>query len=337
MTITKVLIAYIVHYWAFILAFIVIFSIISNIILEKNYWKYLKFVKNIHWYILIWWAFNNWKTRLLTLLAKEASKVWKFIITNFSNWYNNLRFSSKNDFWRLVNDIMIISEYQNYNDDEILEVYEGMWKEFIMKKIKEREFIRRKYPFIPYNTYPTEFFIWGDEWHAYFFSREAMSNFTGESKDWNITLHQIRHFNAQWVFATQEIEDLDKKFRTLATYEIDTYDKLKWILVGWNIFKYNWKKKYIEEEKEFNRINRLPIIDFNGYVLNKIVDKINYVYFDKINKLLLKLKINKKLFITKRFYQLKFFSKSNVNPKLDIYKSKDLFVSMNKYYKAKNW
>jgi len=107
---------------------------------------------------------------------------------------------------------MVISEYQNYADTEIDDVYAGMGKKYMTKKRRERAILRVKFPYIPFNGEITELFLGGDEWHAYFYSRNAMSNFAGDNRDFNITLHQARHFNLQGVFATQELDDLDKKF-----------------------------------------------------------------------------------------------------------------------------
>ncbi len=229
---------------------------------------------------------------------------------------------------------MIISEYQNHSDTEIMEVYDGMGDKYIKNKKKERDMIRRKYPYIPFNWRITEFFLAGDEWHAYFFARAAMSNFSGDAKGFNTSLHQVRHFNVRGIFATQEIDDLDKKFRTLATYEIDTYDKLWGAFMGWTIYRYNGNKKYNEEEKTFLKVNRLPIITPNGYIINKWVYKINFKFLDPLSKRLDKWGIKVKMHIDKVFYQLKFFSKSNVNPTLDIYDSGKLFYVLNEYYKA---
>lgn len=167
----------------------------------------------------------------MSLFAKEARARGKFVITNFANGYKHLRFMSVRDLYLLLVDIMVVSEYQNHSDEEIKKVYDGMGEEYMKKKLKERAMLRKKYPYIPNNGRATEFWLGGDEFHAYFYSRLAMSNFSGEFKDFNVLLHQVRHFNLQGVFATQELDDLDKKFRTLANYEIETFDWLGGIIM----------------------------------------------------------------------------------------------------------
>lgn len=337
MHITKFIVQWIVINWLPLLSWLTAFAFVMNRLLGYQYGKYVKYVQNIHGYILIGGAFNKGKTRLLSLLAREARHIGKFIITNFSNGYNHLRFSSLKDFQLLLNDIMVISEYQNYGDDEIDEVYAGMGKKYMTKKRRERAILRVKYPYIPFNGEITEFFLGGDEWHAYFYSRNAMSNFAGENRDFNITLHQARHFNLQGVFATQELDDLDKKFRTLATYEIETYEKLGGALMGWDIYSYNSKRKYDEEEKQYFKINRLPVITANGYVINKMVQKLNFRVLMPLAKELSRFKIKIDLTIKKVYYQLRFHSKSNVNPTLDIYDKGALFKAVNEFYKSKLW
>lgn len=322
----KGIIYFVYHNWAYSLGILLISFILLEYFFGKKYGKYINYVNNIHWYILIGGAFKKWKTRFLALLCKEAQKIDKFVISNFANWYNQLRFSSLQDFQNILNDIMIISEYQNFDDQQIIEIYGDFWKEKLKEKIQERKNIRKKYWYIPYNWRFTEFFIAGDEFHAYFYSRDAMSNFSGKKKQLNITLHQVRHFNVQGAFATQEIDELDKKFRNLANFEIATYSKLGDIILGWDLYKYNINKKYKEDEKQFNKINKVPIFWYNGYAINNLISYINGHYFKWIFK----------IFKIKKVYsELKFFSKSNVNPNISIYEVGDLINKLNLFYKLK--
>ena len=105
--------------------------------------------------------------------------------------------------------------------------------------------------------------------------------------------------------------------------------------MGWDIYSYNSKRKYDEEEKQYFKINRLPVITANGYVINKLFQKINFKFLIPLEKELARMKIKMDLKIKKVFYQLKFHSKSNVNPTLDIYDKGQLFKVLNEFYKAK--
>jgi len=89
--------------------------------------------------------------------------------------------------------------------------------------------------------------------------------------------------------------------------------------MGWDIYSYNSKRKYDEEEKQYYKINRIPVITANGYVINKLILKINFKFLLPLQREFERMKIKFDFAIKKVYYQLKFHSKSNVNPTLDIY------------------
>jgi len=81
----------------------------------------------------------------------------------------------------------------------------------------------KKFKHIPYGGIHCNFILQGDEFHQYLYSRNSISNFSGEKGDRLLqTMHQVRHYNTLCMLATQDLDDLDLKLRRLASYEIDT-------------------------------------------------------------------------------------------------------------------
>lgn len=315
--------------WVLIVLVYMSFLIISL----KNYWKYSRFLLKKYWFCLIGWAFNDWKTRLLSQIWDTAYENKKFILSNFYYWKSFLNFSSVNDLRLLINDLLFLWEYQNHSDSEIIEIYKNYWKDFLKEEQKKRKEFRKKYKYIPYNNkYVCNFVMLWDEFHQYFYSRDALINFKWENKDFLTTLHQVRHYNVFCALATQDLEDLDLKFRKLASYEIDTLQKGNF-LFGFNLFRYKAKRN--DDEKAFNKINRLPILKINTYSINIFL----WLWEKRLNYIINKYKFLKYFFKRniefKRFNELQFKTKFNVNINHSIYKQEDLFVKLNDFFKEK--
>lgn len=320
------------YYTIWLLILIVYFSFL--IISLKNYWKYSRFLLKKYWFCLIGWEFNNWKTRLLTQIGDTAIEKNKFVISNYYYWKAFLNFSSVNDLRLLINDLLYLWEYQNHTDNEIKEIYKNYGNWFLKEIEKKRKEFRKKYKYIPYNNkYVCNFVLLWDEFHQYFYSRDALVNFKWDNKDFLTTLHQVRHYNVFCALATQDLEDLDLKFRKLASYEIDTVQK--WNLLFWfNLFRY--KAKRSEDDKQFLKINRLPILKINNYSVNIILWNIERKLNIIINKYWFIKKLFKKNIEFKKFNELQFKTKFNVNIKHSIYKENELFEKLNDFFKENN-
>lgn len=261
----------------------------------------------------------------MSLLWLTAYNFWKFIISNYYFWKSFLNFSSKKDFALLVNDLLFLWEVQNFSDDDFLKYYENYPKEFIKKELQKRKDFKKKYKYIPTNWFVCNFMVLCDEFHQYFHNREHMSNFSWENKDFLTTLHQVRHYNTLMVLSTQDIGDLDLKFRKLASYEIET--KQYWNLLFWfDLFTYHHKRN--EEEKQFSKINKLPILKINWYFLNiifkNIKKKFDFKFLNNIyNYIFMKVEKN----------NLPFNTKFNVNVTQNIYNEWDLYIKLNNFFK----
>jgi hypothetical protein len=317
-------------YWRdsyfYLLFFLFVFVVVYVLLWLINYGKYSRFLMTKFWYVLIWWKFASWKTRLLSQIWKTAFENKKFVISNFYLGYSFLNFSSKKDFLFLVNDLLFLGEIQNYSDEDFLLYYKNYWKDFINEWLKRRKEFRKKYKYIPCNWYVCNFVVLCDEFHQYFSNREHMVNFSWENKEFLTSLHQVRHFNTLMVLATQDIEDLDLKFRKLASYEIDTLQF--WNLIFWfNIFRYNHKRN--EDEKNFDAINKLPILRFNSYSINFIIKS----FEKKLNSIKFLTRLLKRKISFRKFNTLPFDTKFNVNVAVSIYKEWDLFVKLNDFFK----
>lgn len=309
-------------------------------ILSKQ--KFSKLIQTQFWFILIWGKFNAWKTRLLTQMASEVYEIEDtFVISNFFNWYSFLQYSSFDDFIRLLDDLLLLWEYQNFTEQERNKIKNKFWKYFNQKII---DLIATKYPRIPKNWYNSRFILQWDEFHQYLYNRNSMGNFSGENwKKLLQTLHQVRHYNTLLILATQDIEELDLKLRKLASYEIDTLNYF-WIFFGLNFYRFYLNKRQTQkakDEKAFNKLNKMPVLYFNNYVYNTYITAFENFYNNFRKKRIKRYnKLFKKnvLFVKKEFQrkkELDFETKFNVKIDVSIYKSWDLFKKLNEFYKNK--
>lgn len=74
-------------------------------------------------YTVIDGKFSDGKTRFLTLTAQEAKKRGMFVICNYFNAYEDVRWNTKGDLIRVLKDLWLLGEYQNYSEQEIRDMY----------------------------------------------------------------------------------------------------------------------------------------------------------------------------------------------------------------------
>jgi len=304
--------------------------------------RYGGYLYTKHGYILIGGKFENGKTRLLAQFAQDVyQKDDTFVIANYSTKYAFLKFSSFDDFANILDDLLLLGEYQNFTDKEAEEIQKDFPAYF---STDDREMLK-KYVHIPANGNNCNFLLEGDEFHQYLYSRNSMSNFSGERGERLLqTMHQVRHYNTLCALATQDLDDLDLKLRRLASYEIDTLNY--WgIFFGYNFFKYELNKRKTQKEddaREYRIINKFfPVLFFNTYSFNFLIADFERIYnglfmygYRKANKIFGKNWIWKfRTFERKK--ELDFQSKFNVKLEKSIYKKGDLFKKLNRFYREK--
>jgi len=305
------------YFWSivFIIAFIVIMKY------KKDFTKAGEFIKNKFGMIILDGKFWKWKNRFMVQLQKESIEKWYFVLSNFYSWHTFQRWNSLNDLRNLLYDIWLIWEYQNFTDEDIRIMYLWEWKKSIAKKMRERKKIRKLYKFIPASGFYNKFLITCDEFQNLFFSRGAMSNFSGENEDFLKLLHQVRHYNTLMIFATQEASELDVKFRRLSSYYIRVFDKINELIYWYNVFEFKIDKENNMNLEQAKRFTKVPVWKINGYKLNIFINKIEKIIRKKIKY---------------RFKQLPFQNKFNANPENSIYKPWDMQRKLNEYYKKQN-
>lgn len=168
--------------------------------------------------------------------------------------------------------MLLLGEYQNFTSEEAKRIEEKFPDYF---SEDERNALK-KYKWIPSGgKNHCDFILEGDEFHQYLYSRNSMSNFSGERGDKLLqTMHQVRHYNLLCILATQDLDDLDNKLRKLASYEIEANNYFG-LWFGYDFFRYELNKRKTQKEddkREFRRINSFPILFFNGYSLNFAID-----------------------------------------------------------------
>lgn len=325
-------------YWLYFGVFVLIIIALKA---KKNYRDSENFLKEKTWFIVIDGKFETWKTRFMSQLAKDSQSIWRFVLSNFYNWYSFIKWNSLEDLKNLLYDVWLLWEYQNFTDEELKRIYQQDGKDNLKEKIKQRKEIKKKYKNIPCNWFYNSFLILWDEFQNYMFNRGAMSNFSWENKNLLKLFHQVRHFNSLCVLWTQESDELDVKFRRLSTFYINTLEKINWLIYWYNVYSFVTDKENNLNIEKANKYTKIPVIKLNLYFINKVFKKIQYKlnalnkYHDKLNYIL-----HYDLFserkIKFRFNQLDFHTKYNVNPDIDTYTPGDLFKKLDNFYKQKD-
>lgn len=296
----------------------IIFGIIFAGYYKINKTKSEKFLHAQNGYIIIDGKFWKGKTRFLTLLAREGKKQGMIILSNFYNSYEDIRWNSVEDLIRLLTDVWVLWEAQNYSEDEIRKMYAAEGKARVKEKIDSVKHIKRAYKNIPMNWFYTRFLLSGDEMQNIFFNREAMSNFSGTKKSLLKLLHQIRHFNSLGTFALTDAREIDLKFRRISSYYLAFSDMLGGLILKYHIYNFDLDKEQNFDSENALRLTKVPVVKFNGYMANKILEKVQKLIRRRIKY---------------RFAQLGFFSKFNADPDTHIYEEWQLFRFLDNHYK----
>jgi hypothetical protein len=274
-------------------------------------------LNSVFGYILIDGKFSKWKTRFLTLFSREGYKRWSIILSNFFNKYEHIRWNSVQDLIKLLTDVWLLWESQNYTLEQIKMMYETEGKDRLKEKMTKIINLRKKYPNIPCNGFYTNFLLLWDEMQNIFYNREAMQNFTWDKKGLLKLLHQVRHFNTKAVFALTSANEIDLKFRKISSFYISLSDFLGWLFIKYKVYYFDLDRTNNFDIEIAKEVSKVPIIKFNGYKANKIINR-----FEKIIRHRIKF----------RFNELWFFSKFNADPDTNIYTSGDLFRFLDHYY-----
>lgn len=308
---------------------------------KTNYKKSDAFLKSKTGFIVLDGKFWTWKTRFMAQLAKESLPKWIFVLSNFYNWYNFIKWNSLEDLKNILYDVWLLGEYQNYTDAELKAIYCEDWKAVEKEKFKIRRELKKKYKYIPSNWFSNRFMVLGDEFQNYFFNRGAMSNFSGDNKNLLKLFHQVRHFNTMLILGTQNSDELDVKFRRLSSYYVNTGEKMGGLFYYYNVYQFITDRENNLNLEKAQKFTKVPVIKLNYYALNGFIKwyerKINRLNFlNKYVNKIVRFKLLTERNIKYRFWQLKFHTKYNVNPDIHTYKSGDIFKKLNDYYKDKD-
>jgi len=116
---------------------------------------------------------------MLSLLAKEAKEDGRFVLSNYYNTSEFLRWNSKKDLMHLMQDLLALGEMQNFTLDDVDKAYSGEGKDRVKDKKKAILSLRRRFPNIPHSGFSCRFLLEGDEMQNIFFSRGHSENFAG--------------------------------------------------------------------------------------------------------------------------------------------------------------
>lgn len=301
--------------------FVIIIWIIVFVRYRKSYKEAKDFIVNQLWYIILDWKFWLWKTRFLALLAQEAKKNNMIVLCNYYNVYEDVRWGSIKDLIKLLRDMWLLWECQNFTEIEIREMYGKEGKERVKQKIKAIREIKAKYKNIPCNWFYTRFLLQWDEMQNIFYNREAMSNFSWDKKILLKLLHQVRHFNTLCTFALTSASELDLKFRRISNFYLSFGEALWWLFIKYDVYNFDIDKENNFEMDKATKRTKVPVIKLNWYYVNKIINKIEKLIRRRIKF---------------RFKELWFKTKFNADPDVDIYEEWYLFEYLNKYYANNN-
>lgn len=304
---------------------LVIFGIIYYLTLIRTQTLYYKnwLIKKYATYLLSWKT-GKGKTRLMAQIARDCKTDMTIISSNFFHEYGDIFFSSFNDFCKLERDIAIFWLHQNFT-------------------ISQKMAIQKKFPWyfdVPEETkkvikkikWKYDFLTLGDEFYAYLFNRNFMSNFAkGTGKQLLIDLHQTRHARQTMILASQSADSLDHDTRELAHNEIEVKSWFLDLIYGFDIQRYLNKYEQKTLGLEFQKVNKIPYLFFNFYLVWKSIDdffkstkrnldKIS-IFWKKINTTSIRTEWG---FFSK--YKLKYETNFNVRVDIDSYNEWDLFL-----------
>jgi hypothetical protein len=286
---------------------------------QKKFETSSAFIGLQKWYVILDGKFERGKTRFLTLMSRDAREKNMFVLCNFYNKYEDIRWSSIPDLINLLSDLWLLGECQNHTEDDIKLMYAKEWKARVKEKLDQIRKIKRRYKSIPYNGFFSRFFIAGDEMQNIFYNRESMTNFTGDKKPLLKLLHQIRHYNGLAAFALTDVSEIDIKFRKIASFYISFTEFMSDLFIKYIVYRFDVDKENNFDMEKATKVTRVPVVKFNGYQANKIINKIEQFIKKRIKF---------------RFQELGFFSKFNADPDHSCYTPWYLFEYLNTYYKT---
>lgn len=269
-------------------------------------------------YSIIDGSFSRGKTRFLTMAAKQAKENGEFVLCNFYNGSEDVRWNSKADLIRLFKDMWKLGEYQNYTEADIRKMYEKEGKKRVAEKVGVMKKIARRFPNIPKNGFHSVFRMLGDEMQNIFFNRDAAGNFAGENKPLLKLLHQVRHFNGKGTFALTDADEFDKKFRRISSYYVSFRSALNGLFIVYDVYTFATNKEKHFDLEMATRLTKTSVWKLNGYEANKVINRIESLIRRRIKF---------------RFAELDFFSKFNCDPDTDIYEEGKLFEYLEDWYK----
>jgi len=141
-----------------------VYMVVMYFYTKTTYGKYLYDRFGI---ILIGGKFNSGKTRLLSQFASDVSvRKNTFVISNFYNAYSFCSFSSFSDFVLILDDLLLLGEYQNFSGEDLKNIKNKFGDYFTAEDRKEVS----KYKYIPKEGKDVcNFVIMGDEFHQYLY------------------------------------------------------------------------------------------------------------------------------------------------------------------------
>lgn len=271
----------------------------------------------------------NWKTRFMTRFMRDAkNEIWNIMI--MSNWYNNYTdvfYSSKKDFINLQKEIYLLALHTNFSIDEKMEIEKafGWYFNFDEETRKFKPLIQKiKKLWIKVHNVTG-----GDEFHQYFHSRMAMSNFAKEEgQDLLGMMHQTRHSKQTLLLASQDTDALDLDFRQIADLEIEVKEWLFGFFYGFNLYSYlSTKFQNLDKSRTFKKQTKFPFWNLNKFLLYWYFERINYIFDvsqDKLFKFLNK-HWNKNIYEKKKFdnpfmdWKLLYNTNFNVDKSISVY------------------
>lgn len=266
---------------------------------------------------------GKWKTRLMAQIARDCKSSMTIISSNFFHEYGDLFFSSFEDFCRLERDIAVFWLHQNFSISEKIAIQKKFpWyfeiDEDTKKVIKK---IKWKYDFLTL----------GDEFYAYLFNRNFMSNFAkGTGKQLLIDLHQTRHARQTLILASQNADSLDHDTRELAHNEIEVKSWLLDLVYWFDIQRYLNKYEQKTLGLEFQKVNKIPYLFFNFYLVWKSIDDFCKSFKRNLETFNFRWKKFRTNWIRTEWKlfedsKLKYETNYNVRVDIDTYKEWDLF------------
>ena len=325
------------------------------------FYFYLMTLKNDQYYAngfmrkraiyLVWGKPGNWKTRFMTSFERDVKELFeesKENIMIMSNWFNNytdIFYSSKEDFMNIQKEIYLLAMHTNFSPEEKREVENAFkWYFNFTNETKKFKHLIDK---IKEQWIKVHNVTCGDEFHQYFHSRLAMSNFAkeeGQTLLWRI--HQTRHSHQTLVLATQDTDGLDLDFRQISDMEIDVKERAFWLFYGFNLYTYlSTKFQNLDKSRTFKKMTKFPFWKVNQYLLYKYFEQFDiiFVHFQKKLFNFLNKHWNKNIYELRHIKnpfergKLLYNTNFNVDKTISVYKPGDYLKKvLEKFWQEKN-